>query len=62
VTLRDDGRWHRGRLVSVRLVDDGRPTVDAIGEAAALVRRLSREDFGASAAVVEPRGRIAAPA
>jgi len=49
VKLHADGTFVRGRLVPVRLVGGGTPTLDPSHAAHALVRRLSREDFHTSA-------------
>jgi Bacterial capsule synthesis protein PGA_cap len=59
-TLRANGSLRRARVVSLRLVDDGRPVLDRTGEAAHLVRDLSRADFGRRAAVVSSTGAIGA--
>jgi hypothetical protein len=60
VTLRRDGRWSAGRLVSLRLLDAGRPVLDDARAARDLVADLSREDFGGRGAVLSPRGQIVA--
>lgn len=59
VTLDTNGDFVRGRLVPIHLVGDGTPTVDSRGRSIALVRKLSRADFGRSAAVLDARGGIA---
>ena len=61
VTLRGDGRWRGGRLVSLRLLDAGRPALDDARAARDLVADLSREDFGPRSAALSPRGQILAP-
>jgi hypothetical protein len=61
-TLRGNGRWVRGKLVPVRIVDPGIPVPDAAEQAHGLVRRLSREDFGRRAARITADGRILGPA
>jgi hypothetical protein len=58
VKLAADGRLLGGRVVPVRLVDEGRPVLDASGEAIRLVSQLSRDDFGAAAAPISADGRI----
>jgi hypothetical protein len=60
VTLGPHGAFRTGRLISVRLVDAGRPVRrdGAIG----LVRRLSKADFGAQAARLSRDGVIRRPA
>ena len=58
VTLGPDGGWRRGRLVSLELIDDGRPVLDDARRARDLVAGLSREDFGRHGAVLSPRGQI----
>jgi poly-gamma-glutamate capsule biosynthesis protein CapA/YwtB (metallophosphatase superfamily) len=58
VTLAADGRFTRGRIVSVRLAGAGQPVPDPSGAAAALVARLSRADLGARAVRVGPGGRL----
>jgi poly-gamma-glutamate capsule biosynthesis protein CapA/YwtB (metallophosphatase superfamily) len=62
VTLRGDGRWVRGRLVPVRLVEPGIPVLDEAEEAHGIVRRLSREDFHRRGARITRDGRILRPA
>jgi hypothetical protein len=61
VTLRADGRWVRGRIVPLRLVGVGVPTVDRGRAAIAVMRSLSREDFGRRAVRVTPRGVLHPP-
>jgi poly-gamma-glutamate capsule biosynthesis protein CapA/YwtB (metallophosphatase superfamily) len=61
VTLAADGRFRRGRIVSVRLEGAGQPVPDASGSAAALVAHLSRSDLGARGIRVGPGGTIRAP-
>jgi hypothetical protein len=60
VTLAPDGGWRRGRLVSLQLIDDGRPVLDDARRARDLVAGLSRQDFGRRGAVLSPRGQIVA--
>jgi len=56
--LRGDGRIVAARLVAVRLVGAGVPVLDRTGAAYALVRSLSRDDFGSAGARVSATGRI----
>jgi hypothetical protein len=59
VTLRGDGSWAGGELVPTRMVKGGRPAPDPERRALALVNRLSREDFDASAArIATDTGKI----
>ena len=58
VTLRADGTFRRGRLVPLRLVGDGRPTVDRTREAVRLAAELSGADFGTRAAVPSESGAL----
>lgn len=62
VTLTAAGRFVGGRFTSLVLAPDGHASVDPHGAAAAFVNQLSREDFGASAALVRADGSIAPPA
>jgi cell division protein YceG involved in septum cleavage/poly-gamma-glutamate capsule biosynthesis protein CapA/YwtB (metallophosphatase superfamily)/N-acetylmuramoyl-L-alanine amidase len=59
--LRADGSWAGGKLVGTRLVTTGTPVEDRSGSASRLVRTLSSEDFGLSAATVTPDARILGP-
>jgi poly-gamma-glutamate capsule biosynthesis protein CapA/YwtB (metallophosphatase superfamily) len=61
VTVTADGRFQRGRLVSVRLEGAGQPVPDPSGAAAALVAQLSRSDLGARGVRVGPGGTLRAP-
>jgi capsule synthesis protein PGA_cap len=61
VTLGADGTYRRGRLVPLRLVDGGRPTVDPSREAVRLAAALSREDFAARAAAPAASGALKPP-
>ena len=58
VTLRGDGRFDGGVLVATRLTDNGMPALDPSGRAHALVRSLSRADFGKHAVAVSPTGAL----
>jgi hypothetical protein len=55
------GRFLGGRLLPVRMVRPGMPRRDASGASVRLVRRLSRQDFGARACPIGRGGRIGAP-
>ncbi len=61
VSIGPHGWFRSGRLVSVRLNDDGRPLHDSSRKGAHLVARLSNEDFGAHAARVLRDGTIELP-
>jgi Bacterial capsule synthesis protein PGA_cap len=61
VTLRADGRFVRGRIVALRLVGVGAPTVDRDRAAVARVRSLSKDDFGRRAMRVTARGLLLPP-
>lgn len=61
VDLHGDGTWRSGRLVPLRLDATGTPAVDRAGEALALVRRLSREDFGRRGVAVARDGELTPP-
>jgi hypothetical protein len=58
VKLDQDGRFLRGKLVSVRLVGAGQPVLDPSGAGASLVATLSREDLGPTAARIAADGTI----
>jgi poly-gamma-glutamate capsule biosynthesis protein CapA/YwtB (metallophosphatase superfamily) len=59
VTLGADGRFVSGRLAPTQLVGAGTPAPG--GDGVALVSRLSRQDFGATAARLAPGGAIRPP-
>jgi hypothetical protein len=61
-SLRRDGSWAGGELVPVQLTAGGLPRVDARKAALAMVRRLSREDFGRNAMRVSLSGSLLPPA
>ena len=61
VTLRGDGTWAGGRLVATQLVGDGLPAPDPGRRAQAMVRELSRADFGQRAARIVTDGSIRPP-
>jgi hypothetical protein len=56
--LRGDGRIATARLVAVRLVGAGVPELDPDGTAYAVVRSLSKADFGSLGATVSEDGKI----
>jgi hypothetical protein len=56
VTLRGDGTFETGRLVATHLVGSGVPAIDSSEAAHAVVRSLSREDFGARGVKVSADG------
>jgi poly-gamma-glutamate capsule biosynthesis protein CapA/YwtB (metallophosphatase superfamily) len=59
VSLTATGRFRSARLVSVRLADDGRPSLG--GATVRLVRTLSKEDFGDARAHLSRSGVITPP-
>jgi poly-gamma-glutamate capsule biosynthesis protein CapA/YwtB (metallophosphatase superfamily) len=59
VTLEPDGRLRRARIRPTQLVGNGTPAPG--GDAIAVVRDLSREDFGAAAARIGAAGVVTAP-
>lgn len=56
-----EGRFLGGAILPTQQVAGGVPTRDAEAKAVALIRDLSAEDFGASAVVVLPDGKLQAP-
>ena len=60
VKLREDGTFGGGTWTSLRLDGSALPHRDPTGASAHLAARLSREDFGASAARIDPDGTIRA--
>ena len=56
VTLSSDGSFETGRLVPTRLVGAGLPALDPAETAHAVVRELSREDFGARGVTISADG------
>ncbi|MDF1564716.1 MAG: CapA family protein [Deltaproteobacteria bacterium] len=62
VELASDGRFEGGRIFSTRQEGKGVPVLDEHGEAAQLIRKLSREDFGERGVRVAKDGRILRPA
>jgi hypothetical protein len=56
-----DGRFLGGRLVPVELQGPGVPRLDPKRRGVALVRRLSRQDFGSSRCRIEADGKFRAP-
>jgi hypothetical protein len=61
VTLDQDGRFVRGKVVSVSLVGEGQPVPDPGGHGAALIGRLSRSDLGARGIRLSAGGQIRRP-
>lgn len=61
VRLRRNGSFVRGALVPVRLQPPGVPTLDRERFAHAIVRSLSREDFGRRGMLVAKTGRLRPP-
>ena len=61
VTLDPGGGFVDGTVTPLRLVAPGTPTVDPDSKAWALMNSLSGADFGATAAVISPDGRIVPP-
>jgi poly-gamma-glutamate capsule biosynthesis protein CapA/YwtB (metallophosphatase superfamily) len=59
VTLEPDGRLRRARIRPTQLVGNGTPAPG--GDAIAVVRDLSREDFGAAAPRIGAAGVVTAP-
>ncbi len=59
VTLSPAGRFERARIYPVQLTGEGRPVPG--GGAIAFAAGLGREDFGSSAARIQPSGVITAP-
>lgn len=57
-----DGAFLGGRLISTRQHGKGIPALDEQGAGAALVRRLSAEDFPKTAVQVGPDGALSSPA
>jgi hypothetical protein len=62
VRLNRNGSWAGGELVPIRLVSPGVPRVDTSKEALAIIRMLSRSDFGRRAMRVSPSGTLVPPA
>lgn len=61
VELTGDGRFASGRIYPLVQLPRSGPRPDPQGAALRLVRRLSREDFGSTAAEVDPDGVIRPP-
>jgi hypothetical protein len=62
MTLGPGGVFREGRLIALVQPPRTGPMPDASGEAVALVRRVSREDFGPSAAAMDRDGTFRPPA
>lgn len=58
VTLRSDGKYESGVLVATRLDARGVPQLDPTEAAHAVVRQLSKQDFGARAVRVSSSGEL----
>jgi hypothetical protein len=61
VTLEANGTWVKGSLVPTVLVGEGVPALDPAEQAHGIVRSLSKDDFGAHAIRVTPRGILRPP-
>ena len=61
VSLARDGSFVAGRVVPIRLVPPGVPELDRSGRARAILRALSREDFGARAMQMTRSGLLLTP-
>jgi hypothetical protein len=62
VSLRADGGWAGGQLVSTRIANGGNPAVDPSKKSLALVRELSGADFPRTSPKWSADGEIGAPA
>ena len=62
LTLGPDGGFRDGRLIALVQYPGAGPVPDPSGQAVSLVRRVSREDFGPSAAVMDGDGTFRPPA
>lgn len=58
LTLRGDGGFDSGTLVPTRLVGAGLPALDPAESAHAIVRTLSKQDFGGRGVKVSPNGDL----
>jgi hypothetical protein len=61
VALRRDGSWSSGRLIATEMVRGGLVAPDPDKRALSFVNRLSREDFGPTAARISRDGTITPP-
>lgn len=61
VDLAADGAFAGGRVFATQQVDEGLPRRDPEGRAIAMMRKLSKADFGKAAPVIAETGEIAAP-
>lgn len=61
VTLDSTGAFVGADFTSVRLASSGQPFVDPTRASAQFVNQLSRQDFGAHAALIEGNGTVALP-
>ncbi|HEX7460145.1 MAG TPA: hypothetical protein VF279_05905, partial [Acidimicrobiales bacterium] len=62
VTLSGSGTVTTGHFTSLALSSVGQPAVDPSDASASLVNQLSNQDFGATAATVQPNGQLTLPA
>jgi len=62
VTLRKDGSYVSGQLVATSMVAPGVPELDPNKRAISFVGNLSKQDFGATGAIVAADGSITPPA
>jgi hypothetical protein len=61
VKLDSRGRFEEGRLVPIRIAASGSPGEDPSQTSLALLRRLSIDDFGRTAAIIDDAGRLERP-
>jgi hypothetical protein len=61
VTLDSNGSFASGHFSSTLLNSLGQPSLDTGGQAASFVNQLSQQDFGPTAALIQPDGNLAAP-
>jgi len=62
VTLSGSGTVTTGHFTSLALSSVGQPAIDPSDASASLVNQLSNQDFGATAATVQPNGQLTLPA
>jgi hypothetical protein len=62
VTLDSAGNYVSGSLTATEMINGGLPAIDPDKRAIPFVRGLSKDDFGASAAVIGTDGKITPPA
>jgi hypothetical protein len=61
ITLDQDGRFIRGKVVSVSLVGKGQPVLDPGGNGGSVIQQLSRSDLGARGVRLGAGGLIHRP-